>query len=145
MTQIEKIKAEIERRIAALEKCGADKTEGYDGEISGLKRLLHFINSLQAEPVSEELEEAAKHYLYSNILYDDVYVGNPTDKDCIEMFKAGAEWQKGKMLKDAVDATIAHYYSRGDGSATGRVIFCADNLKDFKTQDKVKLIIVKED
>lgn len=46
------------------------------------------------EPVSNELEEAAKHYLYSNILYDDVYVGNPTDKDCIEMFKAGAEWQK---------------------------------------------------
>lgn len=46
------------------------------------------------EPVNNELEEAAKHYLYSNILYDDVYVGNPTDKDCIEMFKAGAEWQK---------------------------------------------------
>ena len=53
------------------------------------------------EPVSEELEEAAKHYLYSNILYDDVYVGNPTDKDCIEMFKAGANWQI-KQLKRGV-------------------------------------------
>jgi hypothetical protein len=52
------------------------------------------MDSLPNEPVSDELEEAAKHYLYSNILYDDVYVGNPTDKDCIEMFKAGAEWQK---------------------------------------------------
>ncbi len=42
----------------------------------------------------KDLNEAAKHYLYNNILYDDVYVGNPTDEDCIEMFKAGANWQK---------------------------------------------------
>ena len=66
--------------------------------------LRDFINNLkvkevQEEPVSEDLEEAAKHYLYSNILYDDVYVGNPTDKDCIEMFRAGAKWQKEQMLK----------------------------------------------
>lgn len=57
----------------------------------------------EKEPVSEELEEAAKHYLYSNILYDDVYVGNPTDKDCIEMFKAGANWQKQQMIDKACE------------------------------------------
>lgn len=50
------------------------------------------------ESVSEDLEQAAKHYLYSNILYDDVYVGNPTEKDCIEMFKAGANWQLKKAI-----------------------------------------------
>lgn len=52
------------------------------------------VDSRQEDPVSEDLNEAAKQYLYSNILYDDVYVGNPTDKDCIEMFKAGAKWQE---------------------------------------------------
>ena len=56
------------------------------------------VKEVQEEPVSEDLEDAAKHYLYSNILYDDVYVGNPTDKDCIEMFKAGAQWQKEHLL-----------------------------------------------
>ena len=54
------------------------------------------------EPVSDDLEKAAKHYLYSNILYDDVYVGNPTDKDCVEMFKAGARWQKEKDDEERV-------------------------------------------
>ena len=53
------------------------------------------------EPVSEDVEKAAKHHLYSNILYDDVYVGNPTDEDCIEMFKAGTEWKK-QQIKDKV-------------------------------------------
>ena len=60
----------------------------------------HYWEMLGEEPVSEELEEAAKHYLYSNILYDDVYVGNPTDKDCIEMFKAGAQWKEEQFEKN---------------------------------------------
>ena len=72
MTQIKKIKAEIERRIAALKICGADKTEGYAGEISGLQRLLHFINTLQAEPVSEDLEQEIHNKAMTAPTYDEL-------------------------------------------------------------------------
>lgn len=56
---------------------------------------------LESTCVSNDLEKAAKHYLYSNILYNDVYVGNPTDKDCIEMFKAGTKWQRKDLIEKA--------------------------------------------
>jgi hypothetical protein len=114
MTQVERIKAEIERLqkcykndIQALEKecytnnvCANWLKLNAQTKIDVCRQILSFINSLQAEPMSEDLEEAAKHYLYGNILYDDVYVGNPTDKDCIEMFKIGAEWQKEQFEKE---------------------------------------------
>ena len=77
------------------------------GKSMACKVLISFIDSLPEEPVSEDLEKAAKHYLYSNILYDDVYVGNPTDKDCIEMFKAGAQWQKEQMMKQTENLSHA--------------------------------------
>ena len=105
--------AEIERR---KEKCDtfynialSNNAEFAKVAIEEQKRqhdgLLSFIDTLevkevQEEPVGEDLEEAAKHYLYSNILYDDFYVGNPTDKDCIEMFKAGANWQLNQIRKE---------------------------------------------
>jgi len=96
-----------------------------------------FINSLSEESVSEDLEDAAKHYLYSNILYDDVYVGNPTDKDCIEMFKAGAKWQEKQMMYKAVDAIPC--------SILGKEIIYTDLPKEIEVGDKVKVIILKED
>ena len=93
--EIEKLKSQLLRgacssQIAMETRC---KEEAYN-------EVLAILDSMQEEPVSEDLEEAAKRYLYSNILYDDVYVGNPTDKDCIEMFKAGAKWQKQKDEKN---------------------------------------------
>lgn len=97
------------------------------------------------EPVSEDLEEAAKHYLYSNILYDDVYVGNPTDKDCIEMFKAGAKWQKQQMVKAAIETEVV------DDSFGQQVVEVPAIRYDVQPEDnmgigdKVKLIIIKED
>ena len=45
--------AEIERKIKGLKDCHADTVEGYAGEISGLKRLLSFISTLE---VKEEVD-----------------------------------------------------------------------------------------
>lgn len=120
------------------------------------------------EPVSEDLEEAAKHYLYSNILYDDVYVGNPTDKDCIEMFKAGAEWQKEQdqstielaedhamlagmekmkeqMMKDAADVTV--HIDAGNYPYIPQIALY-DYDKDIplaREGDKYKVILIKQE
>lgn len=91
------------------------------------------------EPVSEDLEEAAKHYLYSNILYDDVYVGNPTDKDCIEMFKAGANWQKQQMMKDAITGQLEN----GEDYLRIKCLYTSCRPQD--DGKLVKFIIIKED
>ena len=92
MTDRDIIRAEIER---LKECCDYNEENAYD-------KILSFIDSMEEKSVSEDLEEAAKHHLYSNVLYDDVYVGNPTDKDCIEMFKAGANWQREQIAKESM-------------------------------------------
>lgn len=43
--------AEIERRLKGLKDCHADRIAGYAGEISGLKRLLSFIDTLEVKEV----------------------------------------------------------------------------------------------
>ena len=103
------------------------------------------------EPVSEKLEEAAKHYLYSNILYDDVYVGNPTDKDCIEMFKAGANWQKEQMMAKSIEAVVSQVPCSNEiilynPSSVDKYYLPQEmNKLGLNKGDKVKLIIIKED
>ena len=112
--KVQKIREEVEKLmygfnleadIASCEDAGAEKLADIKYQLC--KKILEYIDSLQEEPVSEDLEEAAKHYLYSNILYDDVYVGNPTDKDCIEMFKAGAEWGKNQAMAEIQARSMA--------------------------------------
>ena len=39
--------AEIERRIKGLKDCHAERVAGYAGEISGLERLLSFLDTLE--------------------------------------------------------------------------------------------------
>ena len=43
--------AEIERRIKGLKDCHADTVAGYAGEISGLERLLSFLDTLEVKEV----------------------------------------------------------------------------------------------
>lgn len=117
------------------------------------------------ESHNEDFEEAAKHYLYGAILYDDVYVGNHTEEDCIRCFKAGTEWQRKKdqetielaedhamlagmmkereeMMKDAVDATIFSELKGSDGS-----LFQAKSdrfrMNGVKISDRIKVIPIK--
>ena len=48
--------AEIERRIKGLEDCHADTVAGYEGEISGLKRLLSFLDTLEVKAMDLKKE-----------------------------------------------------------------------------------------
>lgn len=48
--------AEIEKRIKGLKDCHADTIAGYAGEISGLERLLSFIDTLEVKEVDLEKE-----------------------------------------------------------------------------------------
>lgn len=141
---IKKILKEINRLKKELDGYSASEALDY---------IESYINTLP-EKHNEDFEEAAKHYLYGAILYDDVYVGNPTEEDCIRCFKAGTEWQRKKdqetielaedhamlagmmkereeIMKDAVELTITN------------TSFIPLPKLDIKAGDKVKIIILK--
>ena len=95
MRKVEKIKAEIERLKNEL----SDNKERLSlREIIAVNNcynnLLLFIDSLEEEPVNNDFEEAACEYDNSHI--DDNNLA----------FKAGAEWQKERMLNNAIEREV---------------------------------------
>ena len=94
------------------------------------------------EEPSDELEEAAEKQI-NEALFKWSY----DDEDGIEQyvhdaFIAGAGWQKGQMMKDAVEGFIICY--NDDTYAVESC--CLDNKEHHHPSgDKVKLIIVKQD
>lgn len=154
MSDKELIKQEIERRYNC-EKCyPLDRESNVAAAV--LQEMLLFIDSLQEENASEDLEEAARKW------EDKVYLENGWQDECGtphapfseigNAFMAGAEWQKNQMkealqteyekgrfdmreeiMKDAVDG---EYW---DGS-----IYLDNRPTEYKDGDKVKIIIVKE-
>lgn len=85
MTDKQKILAEIEN----LKKHYLDREE-YDFDYNkALEHIASFINSLPEEPVMEDLEEAALEYCNKGW----------KEKEPLEAFKAGAQWQKSTLLQ----------------------------------------------
>ena len=137
----QKILAEIER-LKKTFQYGSSAEAKYRVEV--YTELIDFINSLPEEPLSEDLEEANKQYRKEvhNQLANTQGMCWEFDWDDVEMaiddaFKAGAQWQKEQIMKEAIDAKI--------GSFTNGTIYDADfnidsNLKD---DEKIKIIIIK--
>ena len=82
-TIIEKIKAEVERRKNTAETL-RERNVCID--------ILDYLDTLQEQPVCEELEEAAKNYFDKNWGEGSWDIRNQV----IEDFKAGAEWRNVK-------------------------------------------------
>ena len=106
--------------------------------------ILSFLDTLE-EPVSNDLEEAAetkyptcwKKYPNDGIVRSEEYFDLNAEKR--DAFKAGAEWQKRNMMKEAVEGFIfqsADYYPK-------QLIAGYDG--ELGMGDKVKIIIVKEE
>lgn len=93
------------------------------------------------EDYKKKLEEVSKKY--SSCIYLEEVLSDD-DKEVLKerlvnTFKAGADWQKQQMMKDAVDADAR--YICGEGT-----IFDPQILPDeIEVGQKVKLIIIKED
>lgn len=142
MSDKELIKQEIERRIAE----GSSKNYISEGALA-LESLLDFIDSLPEESASEDLEE-----YYTKEFLPKEWFAKPGHRTISQFnfFTARhfAEWQKQKMMKDVfIDDYIVH---------DGRIELEADPLPSvepiillpypkFKPNDKVKIIIVKEE
>lgn len=131
MTDKEKIRVEIERRLKGL-------SDGCVGQRFAYQTLLSFIDSLQEEPVSEELEEEIDAWC------QNVITGLPIVKEAARHF---ADWQKQQMMKDAVHAIVDSPFRM----EFPNIYPDYRELKDYcdkngiKDDDKVKLIIIKED
>ena len=89
------------------------------------------IKALQKEPVSEDLEEAANEYAK-----DYLFTPKPQRAPNIH-FINGANWQKERMSKHVLDATVHPL----DGEIW---VDCIFDLAPFKEDEKVKVIIIKE-
>lgn len=89
MTDKEKIRKEIVRMHNLL-----PVMDDYNIYVNYADRICTtlemYIDSLQEEPVSEDLEEAANDYAH-DLLHDDVF----------ETFIAGAKWKEANLWKDA--------------------------------------------
>ena len=97
------------------------------------KKILPYIDSLQEEPVIEDLQKTARKYEENRKDWD----ARSENEVVRRAFVAGAKWQKQQIMKGAVDAFI---YKGGI------------RLKEWplpekcgKHLDPVKVIIIKED
>jgi kynurenine formamidase len=104
--KIDLIKAEVERLQNELIQ---EKKKGFGSDIDDacileLQNVLTYIDSLQEEPVSEDLEKAAVN-AFKQIVDSD-------KNNFLEIFKAGSEWQKQQTISKAskwIDENAAKY------------------------------------
>ena len=101
-------------------------------------RILSFTNTLEVkevdlevEPVSEDLEQAAEDYS-----------GKKQDK-LNNAFKAGAEWQKEQMMKDAVQGWV--FKNDGIWLIRENIPQLTTVLSKYNHDDEIKVIILPSD
>ena len=141
MTDKEKIREEVERLMNELiqEKKKGFGSDADDACILELQNVLTYIDSLQEEPISEDLNTAAK-----------AYADNTTEKVGykLQLRRAvcfGANWQKEQMMAKAVV-----YEVKVD--AGGYPYIPQMELYDYDKDiplanegDKYKVILIKEE
>ena len=147
--------AEIESKIEKYTKRGEEsdaKRDGYGMYWGGVLSCLNEVRTLcdtlevkevQEEPVSEELEEAANScssciYLEEVLSDDDKEV---LKERLVNTFKAGAQWQKEQMMKDAVYGLVCGH----DESSPAWIDLNLLNKPNVKVGTEVKLIIIKDE
>ena len=131
MTDKEKFRKEVEKlksnliygacssQIAMEKRC---KEEAYN-------EVLAILDTMQEEPVSEDLEEAGKQYLERS---------NPDRVHQItNAFKAGAEWKEEIMMAKAINTEVSLTMSVPS--------ICISLPLGVNVGDKVKVIVIKVD
>lgn len=142
MTDKEKIRAEVERlresfKVLSVASPSRDTSLENIAKAALCKQILSFIDSLQKEPVSEDLEEAAKIYATEG---DEISGLHIIDEE-VEAFKAGAKWQKERIMENSTNATIGLPYENKYGGYTHLV----DVSRPLPVGNNKIAIIFKED
>lgn len=174
--KVQKIREEVERlKLCTMDEHMKFYSECAEAEYNALCKVEEIIDSLQEEPVSEELEEAADEYApdFSNSIASKAAVDAVRDA-----FKAGAKWQEAKdkqvineedvvvlpeeafermkrslielaekeqMMANAIDVTV-HIDSGGYPYIPQMELYDYDkDVPLAKEGDKYKVILIKED
>lgn len=168
MTDKKLIRAEIERKRASY---FGNATTFTIAQKMVLTELLSFIDSMQEEPVSEDLEEAADNYARKNPAYAVDKWGNWSacnrEKPKFD-FMAGAKWQK-QQDQETIELAEDHAMFAGMEKMKEQMMAKAVNaqvkidaggypyipqieLYDYdkdvplaKEGDKYKVVLIKED
>ena len=95
-----------------------------------LSNVERTVKNWKEEPVSEDFETEWKEYFK--------YRGNMATVNIKDLARHFAEWQKQQMMAKAVDGEIGYWNIRG-------LSVNMDLPRTLEEDDKVKLIIIKED
>ena len=136
MTNKEKIISEIQRRISLFRK---DGKLGSDTEIA-LYGLINFINSMQEDPVSDDLEVEFNRFLDEVEGVPRMWHSEEQIEWAMDVARHFAIWQKQQIMKEAIEAYVDQVEYPGS-----TWIQLSETPKDLKDGDKVKLIIIKEE
>ena len=111
MTDKNQIKQYLQDRLQGLESIKKERewTTAELGDVACCKQTLAFINSLQEEPVSNDLEEAVdKHLVEKGYLLTTNNGEHLAEVEAKGLFKAGAKWQKEQMITKACNYLFSH-------------------------------------
>lgn len=132
MSEKEIIRKEIKSQLDFIDP----KSNPYNkGRWNELNHLLLFIDSMQEEPVSEDLEEAAMMH-YKDVMERKIITGLETAN--MTSFKTGAKWQKEQLMAKAVDGEVGYWNQRG-------LSVLMSLPREFEEDDKCKIILIKEE
>lgn len=142
MTDKEKIRAKIERLRKSYQikyqelDCTSPEIMSVCAKRNLCQDILSFIDSMQEEPVSEDLEEAAQRYNE-----DMSWCWEAPKYPHLEAFKAGANWKKERIMANSTNATIGLPYENKYGGYTHLI----DVLRPLPVGKNKIAIIFKED
>lgn len=153
----DKLKAEIEHRINLISHrdTHSEVMKRVEGVLKGYNSILDFINSLQQEQLSSNLDEVAEEYANKEHP-DEPSVGQwgtgdyepPIDREypreiAKDAFKKGAEWQKEQdelTWQDIAEIwhIVENLYDYGDYTGNAAYLFYNEALEKFKEYKKAK-------
>lgn len=105
----------------------------YLNDLLNLSNVERTVKDWKEMPVSKDLEVELKNYLNS-----DGYINTLGISGYLLVARHFANWQKNKMMEDAVDGEVGYWNQRG-------LSVNMDLPRTLEEDDKVKLIIIKED
>ena len=94
------------------------------------------------EPVSEDLQEAAMMH-FKDVMERKAKTGLETAN--MTSFKAGAQWQKEKMIKEVVDGKVIARFPLASDPLYNDVEIYLNFTRGLSEGDKVKVIIIKSE
>lgn len=125
------------------------ESEGYPFDATLVRESIKIMNgekvamaTMDKEPVSEELEEKAKRYATEGDEISGLYI---IDEE-VEAFKAGAQWQRQQLMKNAIERKVQ--IDAGGYPYIDVNVELYDYDKDIplaKEGDKVMVNVIKED